>query len=72
MKARMLIPGLNRYWYLEPGTPIFDFRGDEHIFKEATRLPSPGRSAKVLVITNGRPSEYYAEVFPGLEVVPSE
>lgn len=51
---------------------ITDFRGEEWVFDRVSRGPQPGRSAKVEVhdledSTHTR--EFYASVFPGLEVI---
>lgn len=56
---------------LKQGDTIKDFRGEDWRFKRVTRGPQPGRSAKVEVtdMAEFATREFYAEVFPGLEVI---
>jgi hypothetical protein len=56
---------------LAQGALLTDFRGEDWNFEQVTRGPQPGRSAKVLVsqMDGGICREFYASVFPGLEVI---
>jgi hypothetical protein len=54
---------------LAPGAILTDFRGEEWVFEQITRPKTEGRSAKVEVSQDGHTREFYAEVFPGLEVI---
>jgi hypothetical protein len=53
------------------GTIIEDFRGEQWRFVRLSREPSreQGQSAKVIVFSDGATREFYAEVFPELELV---
>ena len=68
--ATLAIPGLDRSVTLTEGDTITDFRGTDWGFIKVTRGPSEGRSAKVKVSDGlGGTREFYASVFPGLEVI---
>lgn len=57
---------------LGPGAIITDFRHEEWVFDRVSRPASPGRLAKVEVHDPTDPTytrEFYASVFPGLEVI---
>lgn len=54
---------------LAQGAIITDFRGKDWHFRQVTHPASPGRSAKVLVVDDYGTMEFYAHVFPGLEVI---
>lgn len=49
-----------------PGDTLIDFRGDAHTFKRVSRLAGGGRAAKIETSAN---REFYAHVFPELEVI---
>lgn len=54
---------------LEYGDEIRDFRGEIWEFRMVARGPETGRSAKVQVARKGITMNFYASVFPGLEVI---
>lgn len=55
---------------LKPGDTVIDFRGDAHIFHGVARPAEPGREAKISTTTaKGFRNDFYAGVFPGLEVI---
>lgn len=55
---------------LAEGDTITDFRGTTWGFLKVTRAPEVGRQAKVRVSDGlGGTRDFYASVFPGLEVI---
>lgn len=55
---------------IDPGDTITSFRGVNWVFVRVSRPAEPGKQAKVLVKDpeDGHQMEFYASVFPGLEV----
>jgi hypothetical protein len=68
-EARMTLIPATEPRVLQAGDKITSFRGVVWEFVRVSRLPEPGRQAKIIV---GAPDksrmEFYASVFPGLVV----